>query len=86
MKSASSVQDRVAALVLLSLTLGVIWLFYPWEHGHRHSPIGRIKAEMVNLVAALERCRTEIGNGQYPFGSTDDPKAVNDFLARAFPK
>jgi hypothetical protein len=41
---------------------------------------------MVNIVAALERCRTEVGQGQYPPSSTDDPEAVKQFLAKAFPR
>jgi hypothetical protein len=45
-----------------------------------------IKMEMIQLIAALERCRTELGNGQYPPASTDDPEAVKQFLAKAFPK
>ena len=40
---------------------------------------------MTNLVAGLERCRTELGRGQYPPCSTDDPDAVKQFLAKAFP-
>ena len=37
-------------------------------------------------MAAFENCRSTLGNGQYPPASTDDPEAVEQFLAKAFPK
>ena len=40
---------------------------------------------MTQLATALERCRTELGNGQYPPSSADDAEGIKRFLVTAFP-
>ena len=47
--------------------------------------MGPTNFEITQLVAALEDCRMKLGNDQYPPASTDDPAAVKQFLAKAFP-
>ena len=86
MKSASVVRDVVGVLVLSSIALAVLGLLLPiTDGGRRHRPT-RIKLEMTQLVTALEDFRVKVGNGQYPPDSNDDPEAVKQFLANAFPK
>ena len=87
MKPASVVRDLVGILVLFSVALALIWLFFPADpHGYHRLIKTRIRLEMIQLVAALESFRTKIGNGQYPPSSNDDPEAVKQFLVAAFPR
>lgn len=87
MKSASVVRDIIGVVVCGLIAFVLIWPFFPADpNGHRRQVTIRIKMEMTQLVAALENCRTTLGNGQYPPASTDDPEAVKHFLAIAFPK
>src|SRR5690348_16305363 len=51
----------------------------------RHHPGMRQRAEMTELVSALENFRTSVGQGDYPPSSNDDPDEVQRFLAKAFP-
>ena len=55
------------------------------DGGNRLRRSSKIKMEMAQLFAAIERVRTEIGRGQYPPGSSDDPEDVKRFLTAAFP-
>ena len=87
MKSASIRRDIIGVSVVGLIALAVIWLFFPADpNRHRRQVIISITMEMTQLVTALEDCRTRLGNGQYPPASTDDPVAVRQFLAKAFPK
>ena len=85
MKSPSLVRDLIGVTVIGMIVIALTWLLYP---AIRHQGLGhvRIKIEMAQLVAALENCRSKLGNGQYPPASTDDDDAVKQFLAKAFPK
>ena len=85
MKSASIGRDIIGVTVVGLIAFAVIWLFSPADPNRRHT-VARIKIEMTQLVVSLERCRTELGHGQYLPSSTDDPEAVEQFLAKAFPK
>jgi hypothetical protein len=85
MKSANL--DRVIFVVVLGLCALMIGLLLPARPNGpgRHLGPARIKVEMTNLILGLERCQTELGHGQYPPSSTNDPEAVKQFLAKAFP-
>ena len=73
-------------MVCLLIALTVIWFVFPADPNAHHRTLKiKIKCEMRQLTAALERCRNELGHGQYPPSSTDDPEAVEQFLAKAFP-
>jgi hypothetical protein len=75
----------VDAIILGLLALAVIAVLLrsigPVPH---HGPY-RMKSEITQLALALERCRIELGHGEYPPGSTDDPEAFRQFLVKAFP-
>ncbi len=87
MKSASIGRDLIGVAVTGLIALAVIWLFFPADpNGRRRQVIIAIKMEMTQLMDALENSRTTLGNGQYPPASTDDPEAVKQFLATAFPR
>ena len=88
MKLASVGRDIIRAAVLWLIALAVIWFFFPANpNRYGRQVIIRIKMEMTEqLMAAFENCRTTLGHGQYPPASTDNPKAVEQFLAKAFPK
>jgi hypothetical protein len=85
MKSGSIVRVVIGVSVLGLIALAVIW-FLDFSYSPRRARSARIKLEMTQLLDALERVRTELGHGQYPPGSNDDPEAVKQFLAAAFPK
>lgn len=87
MKSANFGRGFIGVSVLGLIALAVIGLFLP-DPGRvrRRSPLGVIKSEMCQIVLAIEGCRINLGNGEYPPGSTADPEAVKQFLAKAFPK
>ena len=85
MKAASVVRVIAFAIVPTFIVITVI--------GHlllsgiqRRCVYPRARVEMVQFVTALEDFRTKVGNGQYPPDSTDDPEAVKQFLAKAFPE
>ena len=86
MKSASVGRDIIGVAVPGFIALAVIWLLLTAvpNGGHRMKVILRMHDEMLQLIPAIERCRAELG--QYPPASTDDPEAVKQFLAKAFPK
>jgi hypothetical protein len=86
MKSSLLRRAILVAIVFGLIAFVVIGLLLPAiRHARRHGHNwGRL--EMTQLVLALERWRMELGNGQYPPSSADDPEAVNQFLATAFPK
>jgi hypothetical protein len=44
-----------------------------------------MRSELIQLALALERCRSDLGHGEYPPRSTDELRAVEQFLAKAFP-
>jgi hypothetical protein len=69
----------------LLLIAGERWGHDGRQHGRQHRK-ATTKMEMTELVVALERVRVELGNGQYPPASTEDPDAVTQFLATAFPR
>ena len=83
MKSAS-VSRAIVWVVYGLIALTVIGLLLPVRIGSHSSLQGKIKMEIIQLATALEECRTILG--QYPPASTDDPEAVKQFLAKAFPK
>ncbi len=68
------------------VAFAVIWHSLPAYQRRTDSGPWVERLEINQLVAAHERCRVELGNGQYPPSSNDDPEAVKQFLAKAFPK
>lgn len=87
MKSASIVRAIVVRLILYGIpVISMIGLLLSLSiRTPPHGPI-RIKSEIVQLACALETCRVELGDGEYPPGSTDDLATVKRFLATAFPE
>jgi hypothetical protein len=87
MKTTCVIRAIAMAIVPTFVTINVIgvvlFVFSNQRPRYRH-PMA-IKSEMAQLVAALEDCRTSLGKGDYPPASTDDPEAVKQFLAKAFP-
>jgi hypothetical protein len=88
MKSASLARDIIGVTVIGLIAVSVIGLLAPAFFNQRRHPHGptQIRVEMINIVMALEDFRHKLGNGQYPPASNDDPEAVKQFLAKAFPK
>jgi hypothetical protein len=88
MKAASIVRVIALAIVPAFIVITVIGVLLPvivYSPRRSHGPI-RIEMEMRQLAIALEDFRTKVGNGQYPPDSADDPEAVKQFLANAFPQ
>jgi len=77
-------------VICTGISIGLIGfvglLLLPDRFGSRPSRQTAMKAEITQLMLALEDFRTRIGHGSYPPSSTDDEEAVSQFLAKAFPK
>lgn len=88
MRSASVVRGILVRLILYGIpVISMIGLYFSVIQPARLRLVyPRARAEITQLIAALEDCRSRLGNGQYPPASTDDAEAVKQFLAKAFPK
>jgi hypothetical protein len=77
-------------LVILGVVAFITFMAYqlirPPVESARHRGRSVQRAEITELVNALENFRIGLGQGEYPPSSSDDPSEVQRFLAKAFPK